>query len=221
MQKVRDHLLGYMWSFKKGRSSILKSNNRETNSFLRQKPSVSPFAWKSNKAYILFCFTALTKKKQTKMYSTIVLTGNGTTMIPKFVYLCPKFVVLHLQLSAGGFCNRFKNLASKFHHGQSIWPCISVPGPPFSPLYPPLPLVTILRPASPSGDISFIFPLTPSNQIATSSVVLFSQSSHFPRPPHLDSESLLPRPLVHPTLILHTSASSYLLKCNQSCHSSA
>ena len=156
------------------------------------------------------------------MYSTIVLTGNGRTVIPKCMYLCPKFVVLHLQLSAGGFCNRFKNLASKFHHGQSICPCISVPGHPFSLLYPPLLLVTILRPASPSGDISFIFPLTPSKQIATSSVVLFSQSSHVPRPPHLDSKSLLPRPLVTPHLsVLRTSASSYLLKCNQSCHSSA
>ena len=63
-----------------------------------------------------------------------LLNGNRNIVPPKFVYLCPEFLVLCFQLSAGGLCNRFlqhlKSIMVKaepihLHSWPSILPAVS------------------------------------------------------------------------------------------------
>ena len=91
----------------------------------------------------------------------------------------------------------------------------SIPGHPFSVLHPLLLLVTALHTVSPSQSTCFILSLTPSPRWSPVLCGIFSKlslpSSSVARLP----ESLLLPPVPAPPLsVLHTSASSYILKYN-------
>lgn len=117
-------------------------------------------------------------KNSNKKVQCYLPNGNRKTVPPRSVYLWPKFLVLHFQLSAWGLSNSvLQHLTSIMVKAEPT----SITHYPFFLPHPLLPLVTVLYPISP-WSINFILSLTPFIHTVASSVVLFSQSCHFPHP---------------------------------------